>query len=68
MKNKEFIEFEELSFNGEKDVIRKCLIRKSSIYKVTQSYKDTPESSFIFVENGHPVMVRMTVPEIMELL
>lgn len=65
--NSEFIEFQEVVYGSSEDV-RITYIKRDSIIRVSSAHKDEPEFSLIYVDKGHPVMVKMTVKEIMKLL
>lgn len=65
--NSEFIEFQEVVYGSSEDV-RITYIKRDSIIRVSAAHKDEPEFSLIYVDKGHPVMVKMTVKEIMKLL
>jgi|JI9StandDraft_1071089.scaffolds.fasta_scaffold01544_29 hypothetical protein len=68
MKN-EFIEFQEVTFFPDvTDNTRITYIKRDSIIRVSAAHKDEPELSLIYIDNGHPVMVKMTVKEVFNLL
>lgn len=68
MKN-EFIEFQEITlFPDVTDNTRITYIKRDSIIRISAAHKDEPEFSLIYVDKGHPVMVKMTVKEVFNLL
>ena len=65
--NSEFIEFQEVVYGSSEDA-RITYIKRDSIIRVSAAHKDEPEFSLIYVDKGHPVMVKMTVKEVSNLL
>lgn len=65
--NSEFIEFQEVVYGSSEDA-RITYIKRDSIIRVSAAHKDEPEFSLIYVDKGHPVMVKMTVKEVFNLL